>query len=33
LSGLVRRYERVYSGESGKRGIGRWYSRGPQGMV
>jgi hypothetical protein len=32
-SGYMRRYERAYTGEIGRRGIGRWCSGGPQGMV
>jgi hypothetical protein len=31
--GFVRRYERGYTGESGRRGIGRWCSKGPEDMV
>jgi hypothetical protein len=31
--GLFGRYERGYPRESGRRGIGKWCSEGPQGMV
>jgi hypothetical protein len=30
--GFMRRYERGYTGEGGKRMIGKWCSEGPEGM-